>query len=312
MYIRKSIRAYKGKTYTNYLLVESVHTAKGPRQRTVCSLGDLSARSREEWLKLACKIEDALIGQGNLLDPHDREVADIVSRVRARRAKGDGAKQDTPPAPPARPGASLIKVDPTRVATERHREAGPVHVGRQFWLRLDLDRILRDCGLSATGQRLACAMALNRLIAPCSEHAMPDWIRRTALADILGGDFEALEEDPLYLVLDKLHPHRDHRADRKQVGVGLVVSREGFPIAHEVFAGNTQDREACIPPGRLCAKPSRPTRSAPSSCRPTTVPVCASERLPPPNPTSAKSIAASPFPRRSSSPSTRGHHRDSD
>jgi hypothetical protein len=51
-------------------------------------------------------------------------------------------------------------------------------------------------------------MTLNRLIAPSSEHAMPDWMRRTALADILGVDFDGLEEDPLYLVLDKLHPHR--------------------------------------------------------------------------------------------------------
>ncbi len=118
---------------------------------------------------------------------------------------------------------------------------------------------------------------------------MPDWIRRTALADILGVDFGGLTEDPLYGVLDKLYPHRaaieaalvarerslfnldatiylydltstyfegecarngkakrgysrDHRADCKQVVVGLVVSREGFPITHEVFAGNTQDR----------------------------------------------------------------------
>src|SRR5271165_1053990 len=68
MYIRKSSRSYKGRTYTNYLLVESVHTPKGPRQRTVCSLGDLSPRPREEWLKLARKIEDALIGQSDLLD----------------------------------------------------------------------------------------------------------------------------------------------------------------------------------------------------------------------------------------------------
>jgi len=44
MYIRKSIRSYKGATYTNYVLVESVHTAKGPRQRAICSLGDLSPR----------------------------------------------------------------------------------------------------------------------------------------------------------------------------------------------------------------------------------------------------------------------------
>ena len=37
---------------------------------------------------------------------------------------------------------------------------------------------------------------------------MPDWIRRTALADILDADFDGLEEDPLYQVLGKLHPHR--------------------------------------------------------------------------------------------------------
>src|SRR5207253_8423053 len=35
---------------------------------------------------------------------------------------------------------------------------------------------------------------------------------------------------------------RDHRPDCKQIVVGLVVNRDGFPISHEIFAGNTQDR----------------------------------------------------------------------
>lgn len=287
MYIRKSIRSYKGRTYTNYVLVESVHTPIGPRQNTICSLGDLSPRPREEWLKLARKIEDALIGQGDLLGANDPEVGDIVRRVRARRRIDGRPNAERPP--PRADGGALIKVDASRVATERHREAGPVHVGYQFWQRLELDRILRDCKLSETTSRLACVMTLNRLIAPSSEHAMPDWVRRTALADILGVDFDGLEEDPLYQVLDKLHPHRaaieaelvarerslfnldptiffydltstyfeglaaknpkakrgysrDHRPDCKQVVVGLVVNRDGFPIAHEIFAGNTQDR----------------------------------------------------------------------
>src|SRR6516165_10528020 len=34
---------------------------------------------------------------------------------------------------------------------------------------------------------------------------------------------------------------RDGRPDCKQVVIGLVVGRQGFPICHEVFAGNTQD-----------------------------------------------------------------------
>jgi hypothetical protein len=50
MYIRKSVSKQKGKTYTNYLLVESVKTAKGPRQRVVCSLGNLTPAPREEWM----------------------------------------------------------------------------------------------------------------------------------------------------------------------------------------------------------------------------------------------------------------------
>jgi transposase len=209
MYIRKSSRTYNGKTYTNYVLVESVVTPKGPRQKTICSLGDLSPRPREEWLKLARKIEDALVGQDDLLDRDDNEVAEIVARLQARRTNEKTHAQAEPSASPPRIQAgALIEVDPSRVTTEQHREAGPVHVGHQFWQRLGLDQILRDCGLSEGTCRLACAMTLNRLIAPVSEHAMPAWIRRTALADIFGVSFEALEEDPLYQVLDKLHPHR--------------------------------------------------------------------------------------------------------
>jgi hypothetical protein len=106
MYIRKSISAYHG--------------------RTICSLGDLSPRPREAWIELARKIEDALIGQSHLLDTDESEVADIVHRVRARRRNEQHrGKERPPPAPPHAGSGALIKVDPTRVATERHREAGP-------------------------------------------------------------------------------------------------------------------------------------------------------------------------------------------
>ena len=280
MYIRKSTRSYKGRTYTNYVLVESVQTPKGPRQKSVCSLGDLSPRPREEWLSLTRKIEDALLGQERLVDQGDAEVAAIVHQVRERR------ENTAPPRPSD--SAELITVDPTQVTTEQHREAGPIHVGYQFWQRLSLDRILHDCGLPETVRQLACAMVLNRLIAPASEHAMPDWMRHTALVDILDVDFEGVDDNRLYRVLDKLYPHRatieaalvqrerslfnldttvylydltstyfegqcprndkaklghsrDKRPDCKQVVVGLVVNRDGFPITHEVFAGNTRD-----------------------------------------------------------------------
>ncbi len=34
---------------------------------------------------------------------------------------------------------------------------------------------------------------------------------------------------------------RDHRADRTQVVLGLALTQEGFPVAHDLFAGNTAE-----------------------------------------------------------------------
>ena len=70
------------------------------------------------------------------------------------------------------------------------------------------DAILRQAGLNERARLLTEVMTINRLVAPASEHAMPDWVRRTALADLLGTDFTSLHEDALYRNLDRLHPQR--------------------------------------------------------------------------------------------------------
>lgn len=277
MYIRKSVRVYKGKTYTNHLLVESVQTPKGPRQRAICSLGSLTPAPREQWLALAHKLQSALQGQLSL------ETAQIDTLVQTRRRRQERrAKLSVH-------SSSLIEVDADRVDMEQAREAGPVHVGHQTWRQLGLDAILSRAGLSKRACILSEAMVLNRLIFPLSEHAMTDWIRRTAMGDIVGADFSQLNENALYRNLDRLHPNReqierelaerekslfnlddtvylydltstyfeglaegnpqakrgysrDKRPDCKQVVVGLVLDRDGFPKAHEVFDGNVQDR----------------------------------------------------------------------
>ena len=175
MYIRKASRTYKDKTYFNYLLVESVVTPKGPRQKVICSLGDLSPRPKEEWLKLARKLETALTGQQELFDDAgpDPELKRLVAKARAgtrRRAPHEQAL-----AASAEPGEEKITVCTDRVRTEESREAGTVHVGYQFWQRLGLEEILAQAGLSERARRITCVMTLNRLIHPSSELAMPDW-----------------------------------------------------------------------------------------------------------------------------------------
>jgi transposase len=288
MYVRKTTRRYKDKTYTNYLLVESVHTKSGPRQKVVCSLGDLTPRPAEEWLRLAHKVEDALAGQIDLFSSLDPEIEQIVQRIRSRRARSSAETAQITFGSTL--VSDLIAVHTDRVTATQHRSAGPVHVGFQFWKRLELDAILKHLGFSTKAIQLTCAMTLNRLVHPRSEHAMPAWIRSTALGEILGVDFGSLADDPLYRNLDRLHPNRaaiesalvererqlfqldatvyfydltstyfegqakrnpkakrgysrDKRPDCKQVVVGLVVGREGFPVAHEIFAGNVQDRQ---------------------------------------------------------------------
>ena len=84
MYIRKTKRVYKGKTYTNHLLVESVLTPKGPRQRTICSLGSLEPAPPEQWLTLAHKMESALQGQLSL-EGSQGEIEPLLGKVRKGR-----------------------------------------------------------------------------------------------------------------------------------------------------------------------------------------------------------------------------------
>ena len=99
MYIRKTVRRYKDKTYVNFLLVESVLTDKGPRQKVICSLGDLSPGPPEQWLALARKLQDALTGQLSLPGMADEDPElERLKQVRSLR-KPLPPRTSTPPRP---------------------------------------------------------------------------------------------------------------------------------------------------------------------------------------------------------------------
>src|SRR5580700_7820002 len=126
MYIRKASRVYKGKTYFNYLLVESVLTPDGPRQKVVCSLGDLSPRPRHEWLALAHRLESALSRQEELF-PSSTAAAVLVPLL-AKVGSQDGSGSSEA----AGKDKELLPVRIDDVRCEQSREAGSVHVGYRF------------------------------------------------------------------------------------------------------------------------------------------------------------------------------------
>ena len=156
----------------------------------------------EQWLALAHRMETALKGQGSLFA--EGIVEQVVEKVCAEAS----VPPSTQTGEERQKGSDLVSVHTDRVSTERPREAGPVHVAHQMWQRLELDRILARAGFSKRARCLTEVMVMNRLVSPSSEWKMPNWIRRTALADILGTDFSMLTEDSLYLNLDRLHPKR--------------------------------------------------------------------------------------------------------
>jgi transposase len=278
LFIKRTTKKRHGKTYTNYLLVESVATERGPRHRVVCALGSLSPGPKGQWLKLAHDLQESLSGQESLLAKSAQEQALIQkARVAAGRQKRTAG----------------CEIDLDGVEVEQARQAGAVHVGHQIWQRLGLEEILSQAGFSRKTRILTEVMTLNRLIEPSSELAMSGWVRRSALADILQQDFSKLNEDRLYRNMDRLYPKRgpieaalgakektlfslkeniflydltstyfeglclanpkakrgysrDSRPDCKQVVIGLVLDGDGFPKAHEIFAGNRSDSTTVV------------------------------------------------------------------
>ncbi len=283
MFIKANKTTVRGKQYTNYLLVETEQTPKGPRHKVVCSLGNMRPAPAEHWRQLAQKIERALSGQ-LAIEPPDQQVEAIIEKIGAHQPSHqiDTAIESTT-------GSALSgQVDVDKVTVEHAREAGPVHVGHQMWLKLGLNGILQELGFDERECALTEILTLNRLVAPGSERATRDWVARTALPDILGAENCLISTNTLYEQLDKLHGlrskiedalaqkeqnllnldnslllydltstyfegacarndqaqrgySRDQRPDCKQVVAGLVLNRDRFPVAHEIFDGNTID-----------------------------------------------------------------------
>ena len=78
MCFRTTTRTYRGETYRKYLLVESVQPPRGRGSARWFPLGDLSPRPRAAWLKLVHRVEEALVGQGDLFEKPDAETLAIV------------------------------------------------------------------------------------------------------------------------------------------------------------------------------------------------------------------------------------------
>jgi transposase len=269
MFLRRHARSKDGKDHAYWSLVETVRTPDGPRQRTLCYLGELNDSAQARWLKT----------------------------IEVFNAQGESRQLKLFPCDvePPEDEATVARVRLDQVRLERSRRFGDCFLGLELWKRLELDRFWEalldgpENAADVRGSRIAALLAINRLCAPGSELAIEErWDPSTALDDLLGIEEGKINDSRLYRCLDRLLPHktklerhlrgrygelfgaefdvllydltssyvegaaakdpmmrrgysRDHRPDSKQVIIALIVNGEGFPLSDETFDGNRAD-----------------------------------------------------------------------
>lgn len=259
MYLRRCPKKKSGKEHLYWQLVESYRTERGPRQRVVAYLGDMSKPAREGF--------------------------EIAVEDRSWRFQRQLFEEDLAP--------EWAEIDTRKVSVEHIRDFGGVWVGLQVMDLLGLPefvwKTIPEGREEIPWRCMALVLVLCRLYNPSSELRIADCLyERTALPELLGLPADKVNDDRLYRSLDKLLEHktdfekhlkerigtlfeltydlllydvtstfiegsgddneqmqrgysRDQRPDCKQVCIGLVVSRCGMPLGYEVFDGNRTD-----------------------------------------------------------------------
>jgi transposase len=267
MFLRPNRRSKDGKDHIYWSLVETVRTPDGPRQRTLCYLGELNSSAQTRWLKTI----EVFNEQGE-----------------TQQLKLFPSQVETPADDP-----QVARVLLNKVRLERARQFGSSWLGLELWRRLELDRFFEQTvdehDAEVPWSRVAAVLAINRLCAPGSELAIEErWYPSTALDDLLGIEEGKINDTRLYRCLDRILPHktklerhlkhrygelfgaefdvllydltstyvegaaeknpmmrrgysRDHRPDCEQMVIALIVNSEGFPFSYETFNGNRAD-----------------------------------------------------------------------
>ena len=98
MFLRPNYRTKDGKVHTYWSLVETVRTVDGPRQKTLCYLGELNGSAQARWLKSVEVFNEQGEAEQLKLFPSHIEVGDddpqvarvLVNQVRLERSRQFG------------------------------------------------------------------------------------------------------------------------------------------------------------------------------------------------------------------------------
>lgn len=185
-------------------LVENQRNANGKvSQRIVVSLGGCCVP--DEYRKaVAIEVTHRMAGYRRILPIEDPIVADWTKLVLERiKEAGKLPEVEFGEVKPKGP-EPVENVCIDSVEHEDGVELGPCLVLLQAWDALDLDDFLSARGFSPDQIATAKVSVINRLIDPCSENELVNWVETTALGDLLNVHTGAWGKDRFYRVSDKL------------------------------------------------------------------------------------------------------------
>jgi transposase len=260
MYLRHTTVSKSGKTHTYWRLVRSVRVGSKVRQETVAQLGELDAQGRVRARALA----QALVGierQPGLFDEplpsepvavdlrrlhleRGRQFGDVWLAWRLWQAVGleQWLERLLPPQGESVPWARMAAV---LVVARLCEPSSELHIAEDWFRRTALGDLLGIAEEKVNDDRLY--RALDQVL-PHKEVLEQHLQER--LGSLFGLEYDLLLYDITSTYFEgqaARNPQaqrgysRDHRPDCKQVLIGLVVTRDGYPLGYEVFAGNRND-----------------------------------------------------------------------
>jgi transposase len=250
-----------GKTHSYWRLVRSVRRGRKVVQETVAQLGELDAQGRARARSLALRIT----GRGEQYELFEAPagpsglVAVRLDQIRLERARRFGdvwlgwrlwqalaldrfCDEHMAAGREQVPWGAIAAI---LVIARLCEPSSELHIAEDWCRRTALDDLLGVPAERINDDRLYRAL----------DHLLPHkQALEVHLKERLGALFELDYELLLYDVtstyfegqaagnaLARRGYSRDHRADCKQVCIGLVVTRDGVPLGYEVFAGNRTD-----------------------------------------------------------------------
>jgi transposase len=268
MFLRRYVRTKAGKKHTYFALVESVRTEAGPRQQVVAYLGELNADQERRWQRTVVFHNRQGNTQQLRLFPDDDSVplSDDPNVVRVR--VGDVGWTNARRFGDVYLAHWLWNLLDLDAIIHRHVPPGKESVRPADVVAIEvINRLCAPCSEFALAEHWYASTGLEDLLGVPNEAVTKDRLYRTLdrllqaqvdiendlktrfqglfqldydllLYDLTSSYFEGLAEEN---ELAKRGYSRDHRGDCQQIVLALVVTREGFPLAHETLVGNTRD-----------------------------------------------------------------------